>query len=391
MKKILFIINGLVKNGDKVGISGGDMRLAEIVKNTDVSLVNILTTPNGVEFLNKLSIKYKSLYIINYSIDSGIISNLTISFKSLFFLPVKLKKFKKGIVYSSCEHLYDVLPALRLKLLNKCKWYAVYHWVEDYPWKEKRGDTPFLRRYLYWLNRWFSGFLIKIFADKILAVSDQTKDKLLDIKKINEDKVKAVYCGVNLKEIDEVGKKYKKEKESIYDAVYMKRLNNGKGIWDLLYIWKIVCKKNKNLKLAIIGDGSPEIVKEIKDWIKENGLEHNINLLGVIYDFEEKFRVLNSSRLFILPTHEENWAIVIGEAMAIKLPVLCYNLKEITPIWEDNVEWVDFGNKKQFAEKIQEYLNDKNKRNNISSKAFNFVQRYDWAKIAKEEFNSLNI
>ena len=208
MKKILFIINGLVKNGDKVGISGGDMRLAEIVKNTDVSLVNILTTPNGVEFLNKLSIKYKSLYIINYSIDSGIISNLTISFKSLFFLPVKLKKFKKGIVYSSCEHLYDVLPALRLKLLNKCKWYAVYHWVEDYPWKEKRGDTPFLRRYLYWLNRWFSGFLIKIFADKILAVSDQTKDKLLDIKKINEDR--GTTCLIVSHELNIVNKYTKK-------------------------------------------------------------------------------------------------------------------------------------------------------------------------------------
>jgi len=390
MKKILFIINGLVKNGDKVGVSGGDVRLAEIAKNVQGYQLEVLTTSNGNEFLKNFDVKFKENHLINYSIDSGIWSNLKISILSFFSLPKSLSNYKSEIVYSACEHLYDVLPALRLKLLNKCKWYAVYHWVEDYPWKEKRGNTPFLKRYVYWLNRWFSGFLIKIFADRILAVSDQTKDKLINIKHINPNKIKAVYCGVDFDEISKIGNKYSKEKGLKYDAVYMKRLNNGKGIWDLLNIWKIVCEENNKLKLGVIGDGSPEIVKEIKDWINLNNLKHNIDLLGVIYDMEDKFKVLNSSKLFILPTHEENWAIVIGEAMAIKLPVLCYNLKEITPIWGENVEWIDFANREQFANQIHQYIEDKDKRDSLSKKAFEFIKKYDWKAIAKEEFNSLN-
>ena len=190
--KILFILNGLVKNGDKVSVSGGDVRLAEIVRNLNGYKKYILTTPNGLEFLEKFGVSFEKKYVINASVDSGILSNLKISLFSFFKLPQDLHTFRDGIVYSACEHLYDVLPAIRIKFLNNCSWYAVYHWVEDYPWVEKRGNTPFLRRYLYWLNRYFSGLLIKLFADQVLAVSDQTKDKLIRQKKISEKKIKAV-------------------------------------------------------------------------------------------------------------------------------------------------------------------------------------------------------
>lgn len=385
MEPILFIFNGLSKNNGKVGVSGGDIRLFEMMKNIDERLVNLLTTPNGMELFEKFKTGYSKKYIIDHALNSSITSNLAISLKSFFQLPKELKSYR-GNVYSSCEHLYDVLPALRLKLLNHCTWYAVYHWVEDYPWKEKRGNTPFLRRYLYWLNRAFSSMLIKMFSDKILAVSDQTRDKLIAIKKVNPNKIKSVYCGVNYVEIRDIGERYAQEKGSAFDAVYMKRLNNGKGIFDLLEIWRLCCEKNDALKLGIIGDGPEDTVNKIKEYIQKHHLIDNIFLLGVIYDIEKKFRTLNSSKLFILPTHEENWAIVIGEAMAIKLPVLCYTIREIVPIWKDNVEWVDFGNVQKFSDTILDYLGNTEKRTALSDKAFQFVKRYDWKEIAKNEF-----
>jgi len=386
MEKILFIINGLVKDEGNVGVSGGDIRLAEIAKNLHEYDLEVLTTSNGEEFLTKFDVKFKEKHLINYSIDAGIWSNLKISILSFFALPKSLGNYKNEIVYSSCEHLYDILPAVRLKLLNQCKWYAVYHSVEDFPWKEKRGNTPTLRRYLYWLNKYVSGLLIKTFADKILAVSDQTKERLIGIKHVNSDRIKAVYCGVDFDEISTIGNKYIEEKESKYDAIYLGRINYDKGIWDLLNIWKIVCDKNNKLKLGIIGDGSPEMVKEVKDWINLNNLGKNIDLLGVIYDMEKKFRILNSSKLFVFPSHGENWAIVIGESMAIKLPVLSYRIKQILPIWGDNVEWVDLGNQEQFAEQILKYIKNKKQRDKLSQKAFKFIKQYDWKTIAKEEF-----
>ncbi len=385
MKKVLFIINGMTKSNWKVGISGGDIRLFEIMKNMNQVEKHILTTTNWLSAMEKLEISCDKKTVINYEVNPWALSNLWISIVSFFKSYRKIKLEKEDIIYSSCEHLYDVLPAMKMKIFKKAQWYAVYHWVEDYPWKDKRGNTPFVPRYLYWLNRAFSGFLIKLFASKILAVSEPTKEKLISMKKIKPERIKAVDCWVNYEKIIEVRKKYESEKWTEFDAVFMKRLNYWKWVSDLLEIWKKVSKVKKDAKLWVIWEGSEDILEKINAFIKENNLENNIKLFGVVYDFEEKFRIINSSKLFILPSHEENWAIVIWEAMAIWAPVLVYDLPEITPIWKDNVEWVERFDTNQFSEKILKYLWDENLRKQKMEKADTFIPSLDWKNIANNE------
>jgi glycosyltransferase involved in cell wall biosynthesis len=377
-------MNGIPKDNGKVGVSGGDVRVMQIAKNLKGYQVNFLTTPNGEKILNMYGLKNIKKYILKGNNSSGILPNIKITIKSIFYLPEELKIYH-GMAYSSCEHLYDVLPALRLKLLNNCEWFAVYHWVEDYPWREKRGGTPFLSRYLYWFNRYISGLLIKSFSNHILAVSEQTKKKLINIKKIDAKRIKSVNCGVEYEKIIAVVNKYKNEKGKKYDAVYMKRLNYGKGIIDLLEIWKKVSIINKNTKLAIIGQGSREVMRKIDQFIKNNKLQKNIMLLGYVYKFEEKIRIVNSAKLFILPSYEENWAIVIGEAMTAKIPVLAYELKEIKPIWKDNVDWIKIGDTDEFSEKILHALRDKSYNSVKVNRAFNFMKNFDWNQIAEKE------
>ena len=385
MKKALFIINWMTKSNGKVGISWGDIRLFEVMKNMDQVEKHILTTTNWLSAMEKLGISCDEKTIINYEVNPWAFSNLWVSLISFFKSYRKIKLEKDDIIYSSCEHLYDVLPAMKMKIFKKAKWYAVYHWVEDYPWKDKRGNTPFVPRYLYWLNRAFSGFLIKLFATKILAVSEPTKEKLISMKKIKPERIKAVDCWVNYEKIIEVRKKYESEKWAEFDAVFMKRLNYGKWVSDLLEIWKKVVAMKKDAKLWVIWEGSEDILEKINAFIKENNLENNIKLFGVVYDFEEKFRIINSSKLFILPSHEENWAIVIWEAMAIWAPVLVYDLPEITPIWKDNVEWVERFDTNQFSEKVLKYLWDENLRKQKMEKADAFIPSLDWKNIANNE------
>ena len=54
MKKVLFIINGMTKSNWKVGISWGDIRLFEIMKNLDWVEKILLTTPNWLSVADKL-------------------------------------------------------------------------------------------------------------------------------------------------------------------------------------------------------------------------------------------------------------------------------------------------------------------------------------------------
>lgn len=385
MKNILFICNGIaLMSDDKLGMSGGDARFFEVYKYTQGFNKSLLVAHYGNKLAEKMELEYDKKYVIPYRVNPEIKSNLVISLKSLFQFPKGLNSFH-GIVYSSCEHLYDVLPAARLKIFNKCRWIAVYHWVEDYPWREKRGGTPLLKRYLYWLNRYVSGLVIKLFADEIFAVSETTKQKLVDIKHINPNRITPVLCGVDMKAISSAVEKYRDEKGKVYDAVYMKRLSHGKGAFDLLEIWKKVVAKKSDAKLAIIGPGSEDTLKAIGDFITVNKLEKNIDLLGPIYDLDNKYRIINSAKVFILPTYEENWAIVIGEAMAASLPVVCYKLKEITPIWKDNLTWIELGDTQAFANDVLELIADKAKQAKMADKAFQFVKQFDWQAIGESE------
>ena len=383
-QNILFIINGPINDQGKITVSGGDIRLFEIVKHLAGFNQQILTTTNGVKLLKQFHVSVKKTHLIKYTVKNGIISHLLLTLLSLFVLPGSLNGYK-GIVYSSCEHLYDVLPALRLKIFNRCSWYAVQHNVYDLPWREVRGNTPWLRRYIYWLNRHFSELLIKYFADKILAVGENTAKKLINNHHDKSTKIKTVACGVDLKSIQKICQKYQTEKGLSYHAVFLGRLDHAKGVIDLIKIWNKVCYSFPAAKLLIIGAGSASFTDQIKQLIKEYKLENNIHLQGAVYDIEQKYRLLNSARIFVFPTYQENWGIVIGEAMAVGLPVLVYDLPKIRPIWKNNVIWVKNGNLSDFSSKIINILRDPKLSARKIKQGKDFIQKFDWEKIAKNE------
>jgi glycosyltransferase involved in cell wall biosynthesis len=54
----------------------------------------------------------------------------------------------------------------------------------------------------------------------------------------------------------------------------------------------------------------------------------------------EKFRLLKSSRVFLMPSRYESWGIVIGEALAIGLPVVAYELEAYRPVFGELLRYV---------------------------------------------------
>jgi hypothetical protein len=55
----------MVKNQGVVSVSGGDMRLLEMMKYAHNIDVNVLTTSNGIEFLKKYDQSYENEYFID--------------------------------------------------------------------------------------------------------------------------------------------------------------------------------------------------------------------------------------------------------------------------------------------------------------------------------------
>ena len=88
-----------------------------------------------------------------------------------------------------------------------------------------------------------------------------------------------------------------------------------------LYRLFLAIKKlnDKNIILDIIGQG--DYAEQVKRWVKDLGIESQINFLGFINN-EEISKYLNRSKAFVLPSHSETFGVVYAEALLCGAPIL---------------------------------------------------------------------
>ncbi|TAL62166.1 MAG: glycosyltransferase, partial [Legionella sp.] len=125
--------------------------------------------------------------------------------------------------------------------------------------------------------------------------------------------------------------------------------------------------------------------KSLKLAVEDAGLTHNVKFTGYIHSFKEKFTYLAESKVFVLPSYEENWAIVIGEAMASGVPVVAYKLNELVQVWGDQVNWAKTGDTKGFAHQVLELLRSPHNSVEQIRRSLAFVKKLDWREIAEQE------
>lgn len=381
----MFIANSIV--GQMPGISGGDVRFIEIAKNWAKKglVINLLSSEGGQRLCERLGLRVK-LYRLTHSQRTDRLAFLEIFLKSLI-LPQTLKDFDSGIVYCASEQIYDVLPGIWLKLRNpkKIKLAVIVHWLPPAKWWQRKEST-FLNSFLFLLSERAGLILAGLFADRLLSVSQATQRQIKEsfFGRLFLKKSVAVKCGVNFEKIRSIVEPIKQKK---YEAVFMKRIQAVKGIFDLIEVWEMVARKLPSARLIVIGSGIDEAAA--KRMVREKNLENNIQFLGTIYEDAKKFGKLAKSKLFLLPSYEENWAIVIGEAMAAGVPVIAYGLKELKEVWGENFVAVPVRNKKVFAKKVLELLSQTSTREELSARALNFIKDYDWQLIATEELEAI--
>ena len=99
---------------------------------------------------------------------------------------------------------------------------------------------------------------------------------------------------------------------------------------------------------------------------------------------EEKITILQHAHLFVLPSHSENFGIVVAEALACGTPVIT---TKMTP-WECLVEghcglWID-NDEVALKNALEKLLNDGKLQNLFSKNAHLVAERFDWPNIAKK-------
>lgn len=154
-------------------------------------------------------------------------------------------------------------------------------------------------------------------ASCILATADMEAKSLRDLRFTNP--IAVIPNGI---EIDEYPCRSKESRSQCKkQVIFLSRVVSKKGVDILIDAWVRVNEQNPDWNLVIVGNGEQEYIDGLKIQIERNGLSNCIQILPPAFG-KDKYRLYAESSLFVLPTHSENFGMVIAEALACGVPVI---------------------------------------------------------------------
>lgn len=172
-----------------------------------------------------------------------------------------------------------------------------------------------------------------------------------------------------------------KSKCNNYNIVSVGRLSKEKGYDDLLKVFDLVHKKNKKIKLTIVGDGDEK--ENLENLVSQYKLNKYIKFTGFLTQDKLKDVYINSS-LYVMTSLEESFGLVLLEAMSYGIPCVAFDsalgAKEI--IDDKSGILIKNRNLAEMADTICNYFDGKYKFN-ISDKIQNYSYdnvKYVWKK-----------
>ena len=210
-----------------------------------------------------------------------------------------------------------------------------------------------------WLNDYAIGKQVIKEADKIVVVSNATKNYVLSLGAASET-IEVLHNGVDLNRFrpltgikDEMRRKLGISKDSNV-VLTVRRLVYKNGIDTLIESARKAIKQNLRLVFLVAGKG-PDF-EEIKEKIGQLGIQKNFRLTGFISDEDLPF-YYNAADFFVLPSKSgEGLPLVALEAMACGVPVIATNVGGISEVIdEDHGKLVPPNSPDSLAEAILEF------------------------------------
>lgn len=110
--------------------------------------------------------------------------------------------------------------------------------------------------------------------------------------------------------------------------LFLGRIHPKKGVDLLIKAFAVVAQTNPNSHLVLAGPFDASYGSHLKSCIRSLGLLAHVTWTGLLLD-EFKSSAFFTSKLFCLPSHQENYGVAVAEALSYGLPVAisrCVNI-----------------------------------------------------------------
>ena len=302
-------------------------------------------------------------------IDTGIYDNF--KFSSIYHIRTtsKIKKWNLDIIHTHTEGTMGTYGRLLAKQFNIPVVHTYHTMYEDYMYLVTKGhfDKP-ARKIL----EYFTVFYCDKTVSELIVPTKKTYD-LFKLKYGVEREINIIPTGID---VDRFNKKNFDKKEIIelrnelgikkddFVLLLVSRISDGqKNIKLLLDSQKLINKKDKNIKLLVVGDG-PDL-EYFKKLYKDN---KNIIFTGMV-PWNKVALYYQIGNVFVTASKTETQGLTVIEGMSASLPVVCIDDDSFKLAVINDYNGIFFKNKKEYVKAIIELYENKNKYLMMSKQA----------------------
>lgn len=233
------------------------------------------------------------------------------------------------------------------------------------------------------------------YADRVIAISEQTKEDIIAYYKTPEHKIEVCYQSCNPifeSVVDTDEKKRIKQKYQLPDSYF---LYVGSVIQrkNLLQICKAltILKQKLSIPLVVIGNGDSNYANTVKNYIAANHLQQDVIFLSEqttakndagFWSAVDFPAIYQSATAMIYPSIFEGFGIPVLEALWSKLPVITSNVSCLPETGGDAAFYIDPDNADAIADAMQQVATNNSLRESMIVKGLLHANKFTPANCA---------
>ena len=216
-------------------------------------------------------------------------------------------------------HGYCVAKVARLLGLR----YVIFlHGMLD-PWFARRYPLKHLKKWLYW--PWAE---YRVLRDASLVLFTTAEEQVLARQSFWLYKARERLVGYGIRSPvvppAQARAAFLEKFPELADKrnlLYLSRIHPKKGCDMLIPAFAKAAAADPTLHLILAGPGDAALIAELKALARQLGVDSRITFTGMITS-DVKWGAYDVADVFVLPSHQENFGIVLAEALAWGVPVL---------------------------------------------------------------------
>lgn len=217
-------------------------------------------------------------------------------------------------------------------------------------------------------------------SDKIIAVSELTKKKIVEHYGIDPEKIEVIHNAVH-----EITERYRerilpKIHKNDKVVLFLGRLTIMKGPEYFLQAAKRVLEKRKRVKFVFVGDG--DLMNSMINLAVQLGIQKHVIFAGALgwQDVDKAFQMAN---VYVMPSVTEPFGVVALESMKNGTPAIISKQSGVSEMIK-NVLKVDFWDTDDMAEKILSILKYGPLSRDLKENAQKEVDKITWDRQSKK-------